>query len=189
MSLLTIARYRAITGDTVTASAVVEDRIAEAVELLEEHLERPLEQAERTERMYPTADGYVWPKALPIIAAAGYTIDGAGLRIIWPNTLFVEADSSTVAVTYTGGWVERTANPDATNRLPSSLERAIAWAAKALGSTDVSELVEGLPPGAKTVTLGDLSITFDTTTASPAEIRFGRGIRKYGYRRPMGVPT
>ncbi|MBP8949638.1 MAG: hypothetical protein KBG73_12420, partial [Candidatus Promineofilum sp.] len=41
---------------------------------------------------------------------------------------------ATVSVTYTGGWVERTANPSATNRLPVSLEYDLAHAAYPLAA-------------------------------------------------------
>jgi hypothetical protein len=190
VSLITVARYRTITGDQTTASALIEDRIDEAVELLEEHLGRPLVEASRVERCYPTRDGYVWPRATPILSAPGFTIDGNGLRVVFPLTLVVESEQQTIEVTYTGGYVERTANPSADNRLPGTLERAIAWAAKALGSTTAAELVEGVPANAKSVSLGDLSVTFDTVAGHPADmqVRFGRQVSRYAYRRPRGTP-
>lgn len=184
MSLVTVARYRAITGDDVTPSALVEGRLDEAAELLEEALGRPLAAVERTEKIVPTRDGRLWPRCTPIVAADGYDIDGHALL---PSALtFYDPTlrTSQVTVTYTGGWVERTANPNADNRLPVCIERDLAWVAKALGATDASGLVAGLPPGAKSVALGDLSITFATSsdTVDPSTMGIRWSARTLSYR-------
>lgn len=62
-----------------------------------------------------------------------------------------------IEVTYTGGYVERTANPDAPNRLPACIQRDIALAAQALGQTATTS---GYPVGAESVRLGDAAVTF-----------------------------
>jgi hypothetical protein len=75
-AILTFARYRAITGDTTTAQATAEVAIADATELIEGYLRRPLESAERTETRRSTRTGAL-PSATPITAAPdGYSIDG-----------------------------------------------------------------------------------------------------------------
>lgn len=190
MSLVTVARYRAITGDQVTASALVEDRLDEAVELLEEVLGRPLASAERTEQCWPTRDGRLWPRVTPITAAAGYDIDGNALLPSAFTSFDPTARTTTVTVTYTGGYVERTANPASVNRLPSCIERDLAWVAKALGATDAAGLVAGLPPGARSVSLGDLSITFadsaDSADPSTMGIRWSKRTLAHRYTRVGG---
>jgi hypothetical protein len=191
MSLVTVARYRTITGDDVTASALIADRIDEATDMLEEDLGRPLVHAERTERTLPHRDGRLYPRATPITAAAGYAIEGFSLL---PSSLTAYDPTSrttAVTITYSGGYVERTANPTADNRLPVCIERDLAWAAKALGATSAAELVAGLPPGAKSVSLGDMSVTFDQSAdgAVPSRvgIRWSKRTLSYRFRRIGGI--
>ena len=189
--LVTVLRYRAITGDQASSDEAVSARIEEATELLEGELGRPLEQAERTERMQPTRDGLLWPLATPILAADGYTIDGhalSGGSLVW--WFDVASGSSTWAqdVTYTGGWVERTANPSSAFRLPVHIERDIAFAAQALGQTPTPLAV---PAGASSVSLGDASVTFkDGYHPDPADagVSWSKETLGYRYRRVGGYP-
>lgn len=158
MSLVTIARYRAITGDTVTASALVDSAIDEATDLLVDALGREVAAAERTERLEPTRDGWLWPTVVPIVAAPGWTIDGYGLRGPfgpgWPD------ETGRIEVVYTGGWIERTANPSAANRLPAYIERDIAYAAHTLVHAEPATAASVYPKGATSVSLGDASVSF-----------------------------
>jgi hypothetical protein len=158
MSLLTEARYRAITGDETTAASAISDAIDQAEELLADALGRELESAQRTERLRPTRDGFLWPTCTPITVATGYTIDGHGLRgpfgPAWPD------ETGRVSVTYTGGWVERTANTSATNRLPICIERDLAYAAAALITAPAITATSPYPVGATSVRLGDAAVTF-----------------------------
>lgn len=198
--LVSVSRYQAITGDTTTAASAVSALIEEATEILEEELRRPLDQAERTERMIPTRDGYLWPKATPIITATGWTIDGHGLigaaAFNWPAGIgegwpFTQAAG--VEVTYTGGYVERWANPSAPNRLPLCIERDIATAAQLLG-TPVDAGGIGAPPGAKSVKVGDVAVTYGDDGAPGADFRaaqlasvWSRQTRRYTYRVERGM--
>lgn len=183
MSLVTVDRYRAITGDEITAASAVSGFVEEAAALLEDDLGRPLEEAERTESMWPDRAGWLWPLATPIVTADGWTIDGHALRAgqwsvnPWPNS------SDSISVTYTGGFVERTANPSADNRLPATIERDLAWAAYALGSVD--EILAGLPAGTTSASVGDISISFDRGARGSADdmrIRWSRVTRRYRRR-------
>lgn len=155
--LITVARYRAITGDSTTVTSAVSALVEEAEGLLVEALERDLAEATRTELLEPTRDGYLWPSCTPITAATGWTINGNGLIGTfgpgWPD------QTGRVSTTYTGGWVERTANPTATNRLPAYMERDIAFAAYALGH-NTAAATPIYPVGATSVRLGDAAVTF-----------------------------
>jgi hypothetical protein len=187
--LLTITRYRAITGDTATESVAVSAAIEEAEELLAEELlgdtlDRELEEAERTETLWPTRDGYLWPTCVPIVAAANYTIDGDGLVGTfgpgWPN------ESGSVAVLYTGGWVERSANPTATNRLPAYIERDLAFAAHALTAPSPNQY----PAGATSVRLGDAAVTFGPDGAprpGADAVRWSRATLRHRARTTRGA--
>lgn len=130
--IVTYATYLAVTDDDVTASGDASDALTDAVALLEEKLGRPLESAERTEAMVPDSRGILRPLATPITVADGYTIRDNSLVFALPLApVDVDFVTSTwpVEVTYTGGYVERSANPDASNRLPAHVERDLCWAA------------------------------------------------------------
>lgn len=154
--LLTAARYQAITGDKATNQIAVTAAVELATERLEDALGRELASAERTESLWPDRGGWLWPTVTPITACADYTIDGNGLIGVfgpgWPD------ETGRVPVTYTGGWVERSANPSAANRLPTYIEDDLAWATWALLHPDTS--ATQYPAGATAVRLGDASVTF-----------------------------
>lgn len=179
--LVTITRYRAITGDVDTYDATVSARIEEATDELEDRLERPLRQGIYVEAMYPDACGSLHPKATPILLADGYVIDGnrllsAGLFPIPFNP--VGTRLSTISVTYTGGFVERTANPTDAARLPSCIERDLAYAAATLGMPR-----SAYPVGARSVTLGDASVTFGPNGAPDlSAVSWSRQTLRYAYR-------
>lgn len=162
MSLVTTLRYGAITGDVTTAASAVSALIDEATDMLAEELGRPLTSQERTETMWPSRDGrWVFPLAVPITVAEGYRIEGDGLRSTAPFANVTSApfeSTDTVSVTYTGGFVEPTANVGEPNALPRHLERDIAWAAYALGHVD--EILSSIPAGATSISVGDLSVSF-----------------------------
>lgn len=170
MSLLvTVERYRVLTGDTSTAASAASAAIEDATSLLAEDLGRPeaLKSEQRTETMHVDSSGIVRPLAVPVTVAAGYDFDTAALYGAAPDsTPFRGLESSelpaTVAITYTGGWVERTANPSAANRLPVSLEADIAHAAYALCHPATPGAV---PAGATSVSLGDASVSYGPSGA------------------------
>jgi hypothetical protein len=184
MSLLTTDRYRAITGDDAadaTVSALIEDAVAK----LEEDLGRPLEAVERIEQVWPDRRGYLYPLATPITEAEGWTVEGNALRAgSWPLSASWPATVDYVSVTYTGGYVERTANPDATNRLPICMERDLAWAAYALGHP--TQLASQLPAGASSVSVGDISVSFGgggtMRSGDDLAIRWSRSTLRYRRR-------
>lgn len=177
--IVTVARYQAITGDTATPSPTVSAKLELAQELLEDVLGRSLEHGTYTETLWPTRDGYVWPSVVPVTDPGSYTLDGDGLFGVfgpaWPGL------TGAVSVTYAGGWVERSANQSATNRLPAVIETDLAMAAQVLaGAGSVSDF----PAGAKSVTLGDAAVTFateaprnaiDAVKWSKATLRFAAG--------------
>lgn len=187
--LVTIDRYRAITGDQATAALTVTARIDEAVELLEDDLQRWLPAEERTEVMQPTRDGSLWPKAIPVsaVATAGWSVDGNRLYGAFPLAPFSLVDPTIrgVSITYTGGWVERTADPAAANALPACIERDLAWAAYTLGQTSHLRAATTVPAGATAVALGDASVSFGpggATSRAPGAGNYSWSRRTLGYR-------
>lgn len=187
MALVTPARYKVITGDTVTSDGEITARIEEATTRLEEKLDRPLVAMSRAEPMYPDQHGRVYPHAIPIQSAPGYTVDGVSLVGVWwpaPLVNFVGIETAPV-ITYTGGFIERSANPNAPNRLPQCIEDDIAWAAWALLHPSAA-IATQIPAGATSVSLGDASIGFGPEGAKPSSrsgIRWSPETLAYRYRR------
>lgn len=183
MSLLTVARYRAITGDTDTTDAAVTARVELAVERLAEVLDRPLVEGEYTETLTPSGDGRVWPRATPITDPGDYTLDGLSLGWVASGVF----GSSSVAVTYTGGFVERSGNPTALNRLPVCIEEDLAWAVWAMSNPPLVGSV--VPAGARSVQLGDVSVTFGENGASlnRSGVTWSRRTLSYRYTVPRGA--
>lgn len=181
--ILTVDRYRSITGDEDTAASAVSARIEEAVELLEEYLDRPLESAERTETLQPDRRGRLWPRATPISDGGTYEPDGLALIGSSPTWTWGLIDPTTgVAVTYTGGWTEDT--------LPGCIARDLAYAAyqlehpRALGTSEY-------PAGATSVRLGDAAVTFGSGGAGAvgtgdSDSWWSKRTRSYRYA-PIGT--
>lgn len=175
MSLVTYDRYMVITGDTASAASAVTGALIDAQALLEEKLDRELEEKPRTERMYPDQYGRVYPRVTPIIVPPdGLTVDGASLLSTGPfrsvpSFIF---EGNWADLTYTGGYVERTAHPDATNRLPEHVERDLAWCAFRAVNPDAFRDTALMPAGASRVQLGDAMVIFGNRGA-PGEVRVG----------------
>lgn len=149
--MISVERYRAITGDDDTAASAVEEFVAEAQDMLEDCLDRPLESAERTESMRPDRHGNLWPKATPITDGGDYTVDGLALVGGSPFWGGIIDPTTSVSVTYTGGWTDET--------LPKCIERDLAMAAYRLGHPPALGTSE-YPEGATSVRLGDAAVTF-----------------------------
>ncbi len=156
--LVTVDRYRQLTSDITTADADLEPALADAQRLIEEHLRRPLESAQRTEtlRLYGNK---VYPAATPITAAPYRILDGVALSdvsvpLVWTGW---QDFISKIEVTYTGGYTAAT--------VPAELAEAIATATlqrlrlqadqQQAPSTD-----SAIPRGASSVSVGDAKVTF-----------------------------
>ena len=176
MSVLVLpSRYALITGDNVSASGDVAEALLEAQALLEEELGRELGSASRTERMYPDQYGRAYPRVTPItVAPPGLQIDGHILYSISPFRALPEFifEGNWIDLTYTGGFVERSANLNAPNALPHHMERDLCWAAfRALRPAQFQAMATA-PAGASQMVVGDARIMFGNRGA-PGEVRVG----------------
>lgn len=145
--LITVERYRAITGDTTTAASAVSARVEEAEELLADELGRALAYGTHTETLWPDHEGTLWPSVVPIESAGDYTVVGYGL-----TGVFGAATDSPTSVTYVGGWTVDT--------LPATIARDLAYAAQSLAPPDAGGIATQIPTGAISVRLGDVAITY-----------------------------
>jgi hypothetical protein len=167
-TLVSLAAYRRLTGDTSTADDTVTAALADAEKLIAEYLRRPLDRQERTERcrLYRQDSGgfgagwAAYPSATPIDAEAttGYTVEGVALVGVGPDDgpwMYGQYDSPGYAtVTYTGGWTAET--------LPLTIAREIARTARALTTASATAVLAG----AASVKVGDISVAFGSGGAA-----------------------
>lgn len=132
--------YARITGDTATDPDSVSLALAEAETALADLLGRGITSAEHTEtlRVY---SGTAYPTSTPITDYDGPHTEVAISGLSGP----------TATVTYVGGW-------EAEAETPWSIRKDIAWNAwRLLHPSQV-------PPGASSVRVGDVSVTYDGRT-------------------------
>lgn len=179
MTLLDVPTYRRLTGDSTTPDATLTSALADAQRLVEEYLRRPLERAERTEklRVYRLEDGRsaAYPSATPITAVpAGFVVEGVavlGEGLLSGFTPWFGSDRAHITLTYTGGFVAAT--------LPLTVAREIARLAQQL-----TQPVAAAPAGAKSVRVGDVAVTYATPTGGGVDASGRLALR--GYRRRVG---
>lgn len=185
--LISVAQYRAITGDETSASGVVETAIADAQGLLEDRLGRGLELRERTERVR-LVDGVAYPSATPITAVpSGQEVQGSAVLGVGPASVLVEPSDTHRSLTYTGGFDPAETDRSAVTFVPVELSRAVAFAAQAIIDRDSSSLV--IPPGAISVRVGDVAVSWGAGGApSTGEVIFPVSlVRRWRRRRDMAA--
>lgn len=174
MSLVTIAEYQSVTGDTATASGTVQEFLDDAEQDLVEYLDRPLEHDTYTHRLrvYSEKRGLVsYAKATPVTDPGVYTSAGNALVGTSPSGgPFDLSDPAYADVTYTGGWTNAT--------LPRCIRNDICWAARQAARGEAARV----PAGATSVSLGDASVSYATGGPDPDD-RWSRQTRRYRARR------
>jgi hypothetical protein len=162
VTILTLAKYRALTGDSTTDDAVVEAMLPVAQDVAELELGRAglLEAGDHTETLDVwSGDSGPWaaPTAVPLAddeplrIAPGVTRLKAQGFVGWSG--YHGARPTWVAratITYSGGYDSATA--------PASLLLGLARVTRSLLGADPA--LAGVPAGAKSVTVGDASISF-----------------------------
>lgn len=173
MAICSRAQYRNLTNDLASFDGDVDEALANAQATLEFETDRLFEQATRTEVLRVDVDGYVYPKALPIVSVsvpANTTIDGdrvlAGVSSL---TVLLTANSD-ISLTYVGGYTAA--------NMPKSLIKLVARMAYA-------ELFfeSPFPKGATRVKVGDVEYAGENLGADP-DSRLARDIRRWR-REPM----
>jgi hypothetical protein len=183
--MITADRYRQITGDFTSADAEIDRCVTDAQELLEEYLDRPLARAERTEAMRPDSHGRTWPKATPFDTPDGYEVDGLAIVGAAPFGVlssFIDP-TSTVSITYTGGWADPREETPTGPDLPTCIQRDLAWAAHRLAHPAGVGSQVTTPAGATSVRLGDAAVTYGPSGApAPQETNRWWSKQTKGYR-------
>lgn len=108
MAICSRERYREITGDITSEDSVVDAELAYAQQDLEERTDRLYESATRTESLLLDREGYVYPKALPVVSVSIPTQSAVdGNRVLIGSLVNISNSADTrVSVTYVGGYAE-----------------------------------------------------------------------------------
>lgn len=164
MSAITIDQYRLQTGDSTTASALVQTRLDEAEALVEDYLRRELASEQRTEKVRWSRTCRVYPKHTPITevpATAAYSVEDEATIIDvgysavdqavgeWPAPIpdDYRHNAPYALITYTGGWTADT--------MPKTLVRIVSQLAYRLGNQSA---IGG--PGVSSASVGDVSVSY-----------------------------
>lgn len=173
MSIITIAEYRFVTGDTATASGTVQDWLDDTEADLEEFLDRPLhfDGTERCKINWERRGPVVYPRATPILDPGTLTLAGNALVGASPvDDPFATSDPAYADVTYEGGWTLAT--------LPRAIRNDVCWAARQAIRGEAARV----PVGASSVSLGDAAVSYGGTGAPDGDARWSRQTRRYRRR-------
>jgi hypothetical protein len=193
MSVVTIEKYRLVTGDNSSASATVQSWLDVAEDMVQETLGRYLEHGVYTERLKVWPTRFAYPAAVPVTSVSASAdaelYDEASLYEVSPdgNTLvgmdWVANDHAYGAfpgqfigngyepyydyatVTYEGGWTSDT--------MPQKLQY---WIAKLARSLDPA--VTGRPAGSNLARVGDVQVGYDKGQIVGPLDQFVPGIHK-----------
>lgn len=174
MSIVTIAEYQSVTGDTATASGTVQELLDDTEQDLEEYLDRPLAHDTYTHRLrvYSEKRGLVsYAKATPVTDPGDYVLAGNALVGTSPSGgPFDLSDPAYADVTYTGGWTSAT--------LPRCIRNDICWAARQAARQEAARV----PAGVTSVSVGDASVSYAAAGVDP-DLRWSRQTRRHRARR------
>lgn len=195
--LIHVADYQWVTKDATTPSANVEHALDDALDLAEDYCNRKFAYAEHTERLYVYRDGKCYPTNTPVASVSspanlGATaIQGAGvyLGVFLPTPAYLNAGDWQAGVppqsdiTYMGGFQPYGDSAGPTPALPTTVVRAlcrIGWLILHPSS------LPGVPAGAKSASVGDVSLTGDLSAFIAVDPSIARDLKPYRKRKARG---
>lgn len=159
-----IEDYRTMTGDEDIPATVLASLLLDAQLEVERYLERFLVNEERTEKLVPDREGWLWPSAVPITAVStGMRFNGYGIHWGGPfgysDVISGEPEVETV---YTGGYTPA--------NMPRTIKEAICRIVRRWyeAMSPTPDVFDAIPAGATSVKQGDSSITFGPSGFNPA---------------------
>lgn len=162
-SLVSVANYEQITGDTVnSAQGLIDEAVIEACQFCN----RTLAYGQYSERLYVNRKGYAYPSALPIDPNASTLPESSLVQgpAIWcgyftplPDLpIFTSVVLPQTDVGYSGGYSPFGVTDGPTPQLPPRLMRAICRIAWYLANPVV---MTGVPAGATSVSLQGVTVS------------------------------
>ncbi len=152
MSLVTIARYRSVTGDTATLDATVQTALTDAENTVEAYLGRPLAATDRVETVSIFSNGRGYPQVTPVtsITSPATTTNNGYAMTFSAVTDWDDPPYGATTVTYSGGWTAST--------IPFVIVQVIC----ALANAQVIPTVSAVPAGATSFSAGELSVSYQS---------------------------
>lgn len=191
--LIRVADYVWVTKDEASWTPDVERALDDALSLVEDHLNRHFAFGTHTERLYVYRDGKVYPTNTPLAtvttpAVSASAIQGAGVYVgsFLPTPEIVNVGDWTAAVppqvdvTYAGGYQPYGTTNGETPQLPMKVMRAICRVAWLMLHPVV---LPGIPIGAKSASVGDVSVTGDLESFVAIDPSIGRDLKPYRKRK------
>jgi hypothetical protein len=183
--LIHVAYYRWVTGDQTTPSANVEQALDDAYDLVLTECRRPsFAYDTRTETLDISPRGFVYPAVTPVAevsdpADASVRYGGVFLGAFWPTDFFTALPAQRT-ITYAGGYhpVWSGTAPE----LPTKLARVICRVAFLILHPQ-SIIGAGVPAGAKSASVGDVSVSGDLSGFVAIDPSIARDLRGFKRRR------
>lgn len=185
-ALVDAETYGRIVGDASTDETVIDQAIADAQRMVDEHCRRTFAYGTYTETLDRFANGVVYPKATPIEAVtdpAASTLRFGGIHIGggWQGLSALSGLPPQTTVTYTGGY--HPYGSGETPELPVKLVRVICRIAY-LTLHPASLIASGVPAGAKSASVGDVSVSGDLAGLIAMDPSIERDLRRFVRHRP-----
>lgn len=195
--LVTQSDYQTVTADTTTTTDEWDSALADALDLFQRETRRTLLYAQYSERLYLYKNGMVYPTATPLDTSKGVVspsgsppenvgiFQGNGIWVgwyvplpslpVWVGTVPPQTD-----ITYWGGYTGP-AGPGPL--LPSEIKRClckIAWYILHPVHLD------GIPGGAKSVSVGGVSVSGDLSMMVESDRQLSNAIRRWRHPHAKG---
>lgn len=178
-------QYARITGDTATSWADAAQALGEAIRLVEETCKRTFGYGTYTETLDIWGDGVVYPAASPVESVSSPSSSQLRLGGIYVGGSVTWKDGfsplpAQSEVTYTGGYhpFGSTQQPS----LPVKLARVIARIAYLMLHPN-SVVGSGVPAGAKSAAVGDVSVAGDLSAFVIADPSIEKDLHRFTRRR------
>lgn len=186
--LVDIATYQLVTKDMSSTTDDVTTALTDAQQMVDEHCHRTFEYAaDLTETLDVNSKGFVYPSRTPVVSVSSpqtAQVRSGGIYVgplqSWPPGFVLSPLPPQVDVTYSGGYLPYGTQNPASPVVPIKLMRAmcrVAWLA--LHPTSFP----GVPAGAKSASVGDVSVTGDLSPFIVVDPSIERDLRGFMRRR------
>ena len=185
--LIPVRFYRRITADNSSGVSAIAEALDDAYAMVCDECRRPsFAYGEHTETLDVYSNGTIYPSVTPVATVSDPT--GTSLRFggvylggSWPLDNLLTGLPAQRTVTYTGGYHPLRSGTDP--ELPIKLARAICRIAY-LALHPASIVGDGVPAGAKTASVGDVSVSGDLSGFIAIDPSIAKDLARYTRRRP-----
>lgn len=186
--LISVRVYRRITGDTDSGVSAIIEALDDALNYAQDECRRDFVYGQRTETLDIYRNATVYPRATPVASVSdpstGLLRDGGiylgGSARFWPDGLTPLPPQATV--TYAGGYQPYGSGLDP--EIPIKLVRVLCRIAY-LALHPNSIIGQGVPVGAKSASVGDVSVTGDLSGFVVTDPSIERDLKRFERRKAV----